>query len=318
MAFSFRPAVRENVGLILGLVGGTGSGKTYTAMRLASGIANGRPFAVIDTEAGRSRHYASLLKFDAGDLRAPFRPDAYVEAIIAADQAGYPAIVVDSMSHEHAGDGGLLDWHEEEFKALGGTDKVKMTAWIKPKMAHKRMVQRLLQCRAHLILCFRAEEKVSIEKDPATNKTVIVPKKSINGIDGWIPIAEKTLPYELTASFLFTADKPGFPKPIKMQEQHRALFPLDVAVTEESGKRLAEWASAGSSWMRDIETAPTLAALVSVWKRIPAAEAKAPALKAAKDTRKAQLEESEKAATAPAEPDAAEKAAILAAEAQGA
>jgi hypothetical protein len=49
-----------------------------------------------------------------------------------------------------------------------------------------------------------------------------VPKASLTGLDGWIPIAEKNLPYELTASFLLMADKPGVPKPIKLQEQHQA------------------------------------------------------------------------------------------------
>src|SRR3982751_4549937 len=100
MPFSFRPAARENVGLLIGLSGGTGSGKTFTAMRLAKGIAGDKPFAVIDTEAGRAKHYADQFKFDHGDLKPPFRPDAYLEAIVAADAAGYPVIAVDSMSHE--------------------------------------------------------------------------------------------------------------------------------------------------------------------------------------------------------------------------
>src|SRR5690349_22039333 len=99
MSFTFRKAVRENVGLLVGLAGASGSGKTYTAMRLATGIAGDKPFAVIDTEAGRAKHYADQFRFDHGDLAPPFRPDAYAEAIIAADKAGYPVIVVDSTSH---------------------------------------------------------------------------------------------------------------------------------------------------------------------------------------------------------------------------
>ena len=248
MTFTFRPALRDNVGLLIGLIGSSGAGKTYTAMRLASGIAGSKPFAVIDTEAGRAKHYADAFKFDHGDLKPPFRPDAYADAIKAADEAGYPVIVVDSFSHEHAGEGGLLDWHEEEFQRMGGRDSVKMTAWIKPKSAHKKMVQRLLQVRAHLILCFRAEEKVEIIDDPdKPGKKKIVPKKSPTGIHGWTPICEKNLPYELTASFLLTADAPGVPKPIKLQAQHRELFPLDKAITEQSGARIAEWAKGSTA-----------------------------------------------------------------------
>ena len=81
MTFTFRPAARENVGLLIGLSGSSGSGKTYTAMRLAHGIAGDAPFAVIDTEAGRAKHYADQFRFDHGDLKPPFRPDAYAEAL---------------------------------------------------------------------------------------------------------------------------------------------------------------------------------------------------------------------------------------------
>src|SRR6187551_3523827 len=115
MAFTFRPAAREDVGLLVGLSGASGSGKTYTAMRLASGIAGDKPFAVIDTEAGRAKHYADMFRFDHGDLAPPFTPQRYAEAIAAADGAGYAAIVVDSMSHEWAGDGGVLEQHELEL-----------------------------------------------------------------------------------------------------------------------------------------------------------------------------------------------------------
>lgn len=248
--FTFRKATRENVGLIIGLIGASGSGKTYTAMRLASGICGDKPFCVIDTEAGRAKHYADQFNFDHGDLKPPFRPDAYAEAIMAADKAGYPVIVVDSCSHEWAGDGGILDWADDELSRMAGDDyakreRVKMASWIKPKMAHKAMVQKLLQVRAHLILCFRAEEKVEMVKN-AQGKMEIVPKKSAIGLDGWMPVCEKNMPYELTASFLLMATHPGIPHPIKLQEQHKPLFPLDKPITEESGKRLAAWASGGA------------------------------------------------------------------------
>lgn len=259
MPFSFRPAVRENVPLLIGLAGGTGSGKTYTAMRLAKGIAGDRPFAVIDTEAGRAKHYADAFRFDHGDLKPPFRPDAYLEAIAAADQAGYPAIVVDSASHEHAGEGGLLDWHEEELARLtrgdaSRRDALTMAAWIAPKMSHKRFIQRLLQIRAHLILCFRAEPKIEIGKE--NGRTVVREKQSLVGYKGWIPVAEKNLPYELTVFFMLLAEQPGIPHPIKLQEQHKALFPLDQPITEASGAALAAWAGGGSiDWMARIAAA---------------------------------------------------------------
>lgn len=241
MSFSFRPAVRENVSMLIGLAGASGSGKTYTAMRLAAGLAGDKPFAVIDTEAGRAKHYADTFRFDHGDLQPPFRPDAYADAIAAADAAGYPVIVVDSMSHEWAGTGGILDWQDEEFQRLGAKDSIKMLSWSKPKQSHKHMVQRLLQLRAHLILCFRAEEKIDMVKEDG--RTKIVPKEGPGGFRGWLPICEKNLPYELTTSILLHAERPGVPDPIKLQEQHRPLFPLDRPITEETGRGIAAWAA---------------------------------------------------------------------------
>ena len=239
--YVFKQAKKEAVGLLIGLVGASGSGKTYSAMRLASGIVGkGNRFAVIDTEARRALHYADMFEFDHCELGSPFRPDNYANAIQAADKAGYKAIVVDSVSHEWAGEGGILDWQEEELTRMAGDDyrkreSCKMAAWIKPKMSHKQMVQRLLQVNSHLILCFRAEEKTKMEKD-ANGKMQIIPI-------GWQPVCSKELPYELTVSFLLTADKPGIPQPIKLQEQHKVMFPSGKLLCEESGVLVTEWAA---------------------------------------------------------------------------
>ena len=245
MSATFKPAVRANVNLLIGLAGASGSGKSYSAFRLAKGICGDKRFAVVDTENGRASHYADMFDFDVAELRAPFRPEAYAEAVLAADAAGYPVIVVDSMSHAWAGDGGVLDWQEEELDRMAGSDwkkreAVKMAAWIKPKLSYKHMMQKLLQVKAHLILCFRAEPKIEMVKEDG--KWVIIPKRTLTGLDGWVPVTEKNTPFELTASFLMTAESPGVPKPIKLQEQHRTMFPLDRAITEESGAALAKWA----------------------------------------------------------------------------
>lgn len=277
MSVHFRPAKRESVPLLLGLAGGTGSGKTWSAMALAKGLAGGKPFAVIDTENGRARHYADEFRFDAADLKAPFRPDAYAEAIEAADAAEYPVVVVDSMSHEWAGDGGMLDWHEERFKQLGGRDAVKMTAWIEPKMSHRKMVTRLLQVRAHVILCFRAAEKVEMVRDER-GKMVVQPKEALTGLAGWVPIAEKSLPFELTASFLLTADQPGIPKPIKLPAQLQPFVPLDRPLTEQVGSDLAAWASGASDEAEDPE--PLRTELLELADRLGRAEETAAAVTA--------------------------------------
>lgn len=280
MSFTLRPAVRENVPLLIGLAGGTGSGKTLSAMMLAKGLSGGKKFAVVDTESGRAKAYADDFDFDTGELLAPFRPEAYSTAITAVDALTYPVIVVDSCSHEYAGDGGILDWQEEELESMiqrslkTGDSRAewqlreahKMRSWIEPKMSHKRFMTRLLQVRAHLILCFRAEAKTEIAKDEK-GKTVIREKQGLTGLNGWFPICEKNMPYELTAYFLLTQERPGVPLPIKLMERHKQFFPADKPITEEAGRLLAAWAKGGAATpkvetsgltddaLKDIETA---------------------------------------------------------------
>lgn len=252
MTISFREAKRENVPLLIGLAGGTGSGKTMSALLIARGIAEGQPFAFIDTENGRGLHYADAFpEMQHGHLRAPFRPDAYVQAILAghAHLADVPkqkrVVVVDSFSHEWTGDGGCLDWVDE---ITGGDPKKKGVAWATVKPAHRRMMTKLLALDAHVIVCLRAEYgKVDIVRKDG--KTEFVPKKTLPGgsLNDWYPESEKAFPYELTASFLVVSDAPGLPHPLKLQQQHRPFVPLDAPLSEETGRLLAQWAAGSSS-----------------------------------------------------------------------
>lgn len=267
MSFEFKPATRENVSLLIGICGSSGSGKTFSALSLATGLAGptGR-VAGIDTEAGRMRHYADRFKFDHGDLRPPFSPERYVEAIQAADAAGYDVIVIDSLSHEWESDGGLQDMHDEildqqverarknhngnwAFDEDKTRERLSVGAWKEPKMRHKKFVSKLLQCRAHLVMCMRADEKMRIEKvkdERGREKTVIVQAKDLPPEERWSPICERRFPYELTLSVVLTPQNPGFPVPIKLQQQHRNAIRADQQIGEQSGRMLADWARGGS------------------------------------------------------------------------
>lgn len=244
MTFEFRDAKRTDVSLLVLLAGGTASGKTESAMRLATGLANGKTFAVIDTENGRALHKADDYTFQHAELGEPFTPERYSEAVKAADAQGFPVIVIDSGSHEYEGIGGVLEMQAAEFERMGGKESARMSSWIAPKQRHKRFVQDLLRVRAHVILCLRAEDKIEIVKQDG--KTVVRPKQSLVGAEGWIPICEKRLPFEATISLLLTADAPGVPKPIKLERRHRELIPLDRELSEESGRLLGEWARGGT------------------------------------------------------------------------
>ena len=254
----FVPAKRENVHLIVGMVGGSGSGKTYSALRLASGMAQGKRFAVIDTEARRALHYASEFTFDHLDLEPPFTPTRYHEAVMAAEESQYPVIVIDSMSHEHTGEGGLLDWHDNQVQELidrakkrgskepewALADKYNMQAWIEPKRAHKRLMDRITQIRANVILCFRAESKIKIVKEN---------KKSVIVNDGWHPICEKNVAFELIVSFLLSHERPGaiMPVNLKLPKPLIPVFREGTLIDEASGENLLKWASGDNTLSGD-------------------------------------------------------------------
>lgn len=249
MTFNFRPAVRDRVGLLIAIAGASGTGKTFSALRLATGLAgDGGRIAFIDTEAGRAKHYADQFAFDHGDLTPPFSPARYLEAITAADKAGYDVIVIDSMSHEYEGDGGIIDMAESA--AASGVKTPKN--WIKPKGEHKRLVSRLLQCRSHLVFCLRAQEKMRIDKGD-NGKPVIIAADDLPVEERWQPICEKRFMYEMATSLVLTPAAPGVPIPVKIQDQHRAFFPAGRPISEEMGRALAEWARGGSPSAPEID-----------------------------------------------------------------
>lgn len=246
-AFGFRPAVRENTPMVMALAGASGSGKTFTALELAMGLAGDGKIAVIDTEGRRALHYADLqdeasrrlFRFDHCELRPPFEPARFLAAMKTAEDAGYRVIVIDSFSDEHEGEGGLIDM------AAAGNSQNTAANWARPKAQHKLVVRWLRQTRCHVIFCLRAEERVRLEKDDK-GKTVVVPI-------GWQPICEKRFMYDMTASFLLSPGAPGIPEPIKLQEQHREFFPSARPITRTSGETLANWAAGGKASPPKIE-----------------------------------------------------------------
>jgi hypothetical protein len=236
MSFTFAPARREQVSLLIALAGASGSGKTYSALRLAKGMAPSGKIAFIDTEARRGLHYAEQFDFMHADMRPPFRPASFVEGIHAAEAAGAEVVIIDSFSHEYDGEGGITDWADD----LERSGTKSPGNWKIPKQAHKKLMNALLQCRASIIFCLRADEKIRIARE--NGKTIVEPL-------GWMPICEKRFMFEMTASFTLTPDRPGIPNfnlPHKLQSQHRAMFSDRSPIGEDSGRALAEWARGGS------------------------------------------------------------------------
>ena len=245
MSVTFRPAVRGQTPILLGLAGPSRSGKTYSALRVALGLAGGDPARVfvVDTESGRARQYVERFgRFMHLDLGAPFISERYLDAVSAAEQAGAQVIIVDSMSHEHEGPGGILEQHEDELRRMAGDDwqkreRVKFAAWIKPKRGHNRFVNTVLQVSCHMIFCFRAKDKLAlVRNDKGKQEPVSL---------GWQPICADRFEYEMSGMLVLPEGARGVPD---LQAQATGLRePLDrmlepgKPLDEHVGKRLAHW-----------------------------------------------------------------------------
>lgn len=243
MTISFRPAKLDKTPLLIGLAGPSGAGKTFSALRLAKGIAGGGKVFMIDTEARRGLHYAKMFDFQHGEMNAPFTPQAYMEAIQGAAKAGATVCIVDSTSHAHEGSGGILEQHETELTRMAGDDyrkreQMKFAAWIGPKKDHNRFVNTILQVQMHMIFCFRAKDKLDLRKVDGKLKPVQA---------GWTPICTDRFEYEQTMLLVLPPGAKGVPDlnepATKIQEQHKSIVTPGNQLTEEMGAKLAAWAS---------------------------------------------------------------------------
>jgi len=256
--FEDKPAVRTRVPILIGLAGPSGSGKTCSALRMATGmqkICGGETY-VIDTESKRALHYAGKqFKFRHIEFGAPFSPLDYLAAIEHCVKKGASTVIVDSMSHEHEGPGGVLDMHEQEAQRITkawqcGLEKAQFAAWAKPKGDRQRLINTILQLGVNTIFCFRAKEKTKPEG-----------KKLIEM--GWMPICGDNLIYEMTASLLLPAGSKGRPalsvsrqgeqQWIKIPKQCEGMF--NCQLNEKTGEALARW-GAGEAETPTIEDSP--------------------------------------------------------------
>lgn len=167
MTIQFQKAKRSQARLRLALAGPSGSGKTYSALLLAKGI--GGRVAVIDTEQGSASLYDTLLDFDVLNLQPPYRPERFIEAIKAAEEAGYDIIVIDSITHEWNGSGGCLELNDEiaRTKYRGNT----WSAWNETTPRHRAFVDAILASKCHVIATMRTKTETA-QVDEGGRKTV--------------------------------------------------------------------------------------------------------------------------------------------------
>ncbi len=237
MTFTFKKATKKQAKLRLAFVGPAGSGKTYSALEVASHL--GGRVAVLDTERGSASKYAGIFQFDALEPES-FSPDTYVEAIKAAEGAGYDVLVIDSLSHAWMGKDGALELVDQAAKRSKSGNS--FAAWREVTPKHNALVDAMLGARLHIIATMRAKtEWVIVENDRGKKE----PKKL-----GLAPIQRDGLEYEfdvvgdLDHENNFVVSKSRCPA-------------LTGKVISRPGKDLAD---ALRAWLSDGEEAPAAAA----------------------------------------------------------
>lgn len=237
MTIQFRPAVRAQIPCVVGLAGPSKSGKTNSAHRLAKGMAAGGRVVMINTEGPKGHLYADNFTYEAYDLTPPFTPERYTEALLAAAKLNPAVVIIDSASHMHDGPGGMIEYHDAELDRLAGEDWKKrqannFTAWIKPKKAENAFIEQMLLLPCHVVLCFRAKEKLRIVRGKEPENL------------GWQPIAGDRITFET----LFTLTLPPYSKGVPDLAISEMRTPFDrmirdgQQIDEGLGERVAAFA----------------------------------------------------------------------------
>jgi hypothetical protein len=237
-------ASREGAKTVTAFAGVSGSGKTFSAILYAYGLAkrNAAKVGFLDTENRRGRLYADILpgkaQFLIADMAAPFSPARYSEAIKQFEAAGVEVLVIDSVTHEWEGIGGCDDIANE------GVAPGKPGRWNKAKREHKKFMDVLLQSSMHIVVCVRAREKTKIENQ--NGKAVFIPQ-------GIQPVQEKNFMFEMTASLMMD-DQGARQQVMKCPAALQAYLGRGQGyITVEDGEQVRAWIDGGTPVNKELE-----------------------------------------------------------------
>lgn len=220
---AFLKAERVNVKAKICIAGVSGSGKTYSALRMATGLANGGMIGFIDTEGDRGLYYAN--KFDYFvDKLAMTTPENYIKKIEEAKAAGVKVLIIDSISHE---------WKTlmEEKDAMPGNSFANF-AKISPR--HDAFVKKILDIDMHVICTVRAKDKYVLEPN---HKGKQVPSKVGLGLE-----QRDTLEYEFTTVLMVES---GSHIATTTKDATNLFSERDEMITETHGEKLHLWCEEG-------------------------------------------------------------------------
>lgn len=226
----FRKAERKQSKIRISMAGVSGSGKTYSALRMARGLASSwSKIALIDTENGRGDLYSDLGEYNIITLKAPFSPERFIEAIGACEEQGMDVIIIDSISHEWEGKGGCLEANDQlaEVKFKGNT----WAAWSHTTPRHRRFIEAIIASPCHIITTMRSK-----------TETIMTESKKVKKV-GTKDIQREGFNYEMTVSF--NIDRENHMALAEKDNTH--LFEDDnpFVISEEHGKKIIEWNNSG-------------------------------------------------------------------------
>lgn len=162
---SFKKATKKEVKLTMGISGPAGAGKTLSALRIARGLVGPTgKIALIDTEGAKANAYADTIEngYDIAQFQSPFELDKLEDTLDEAIEAGYQVVVIDSLSHFYAGEGGILQQVEDESVRNGGNG-MKAWAHVTPKV--NRFLEKLKAMPIHVIVTLRSKTTYEISRN---------------------------------------------------------------------------------------------------------------------------------------------------------
>ena len=247
MAFKVQKAVREKIFVKIALMGASGAGKSYSALKLATGMTdelekmNKKEARILlaNTEDSRGRYYADEFEYDIVDIEPPHNPEKYVELINFAVDEGYDVLIIDSTSHEWEGQGGCLELQQK----AGGNYQ----AWSKVTPRHNAFIEAIASSPIHIIATMRGKDQYVMESDDK-NKTQVkklgVGAKQRDGFE-----------YEFSCTFLI--DQKTHMAETQKDNSHLFEGSIGTLLTEDHGRKIIQWANSGEGYTPKVKKPAT-------------------------------------------------------------
>lgn len=244
--FEIKPAERESAPLLAAITGMSGMGKTYSALLLARGVAGpDGNIVLIDTEGRRGKWYADdpeIGGYNHMEFNPPYDPDSFISAINAAIGAGADVVIIDSISHVWEGEGGVLSFAEAEEARMANNPRRNQSKWVKPKIAHGRLMSTIRSCQTHLIMCVREKSIIDVDQYDDVKKQ--------KGKEIFIPVCERNFMYDMTLALRVVGK--GVCNYIKVPKFFEGHVEDNTQISARHGALLLSECSAGKS-IEDLE-----------------------------------------------------------------